>query len=76
MLGLSEQIFEQALHLSVDERLQLADKLLGSVHVPSQEIEQAWLLEVECRRQELDCGESTLVMGDAVIAKVRERFAT
>ena len=52
-----KQIEDEALHLSEDERAELAQKLLLSLDVPSQkEIEEDWLIEARRRAKDLDEG--------------------
>ncbi len=52
-----KQIEDEALHLSEEERAELAQKLLLSLDVPTkEEIEQDWLIEARCRAKELDEG--------------------
>jgi len=75
MAGLQEKIYEQALDLSLDDRLILIDKLLVSINLPTHEdIDQAWSIEVERRCQEFDRGEAKLISGEEVFEKVRKRF--
>lgn len=52
-----KQIRDEALHLSEEERADLAHKLLLSLDTPSpDEIATDWLLEAHRRAQELDEG--------------------
>ena len=52
-----KQIEEEALHLSEEERAELAQKLLLSLDVPAaNEIEEDWLVEARRRAKELDEG--------------------
>ncbi len=52
-----KQIEEKALHLSEEERAELAQKLLLSLDTPSQnEIAEDWLVEAHRRARELDEG--------------------
>jgi len=52
-----KQIEDVALHLSEEERAELAQKLLLSLDTPSQnEIEEDWLVEAHRRARELDEG--------------------
>lgn len=52
-----KQIEDEALHLSEDERAELAQKLLLSLEAPTQkEIEEDWLVEARRRAKELDEG--------------------
>lgn len=52
-----KQIEDEALHLSEEERAELAQKLLLSLDAPMvEEIEQDWLIEAHRRARELDKG--------------------
>ncbi len=52
-----KQIEDEALHLSEEERAELAQKLLLSLDAPGiEEIEQDWLLEAQRRAREFDEG--------------------
>ncbi len=52
-----KQIEDEALHLTEDERAELAQKLLLSLYSPSDgEIEDDWLREAQNRAKELDDG--------------------
>ncbi len=52
-----KQVEDEALHLPETERAELAQKLLLSLDVPSNdEIEQDWLIEARRRAKELDEG--------------------
>ena len=53
----AKQIEDEALRLTVQERAELAQKLLLSLEAPSeQEIAEDWLLEAQRRARELDDG--------------------
>ena len=52
-----KQIEDEALHLSEEERAELAQKLLLSLDAPNMdEIEEDWLIEAHRRARELDEG--------------------
>ena len=52
-----KQIEDEALHLSEDERAELAQKLLLSLDTPTtDEIEEDWLIEAQRRAREIDDG--------------------
>lgn len=52
-----KQIESEALHLSEDERAELAQKLLLSLDSPSEdEISENWLLEASLRAKDIDNG--------------------
>ena len=75
MAELSEKIYEQALDLSVDDRLTLIDKLVNSTNLPTNKtIDLAWSDEVELRSREFDKGKSKLIPGDEVLKKIKKRF--
>ena len=72
---LTEKIFEQALDLPVEDRLVLIDKLLQSTNLPfKEEIDQAWVKEVEFRSQAIESGKAKLIPGEDVFKKIRERL--
>jgi putative addiction module component (TIGR02574 family) len=51
------EIEREALHLSEEERAELAQKLLLSLDTPTEaEIEEDWLVEADRRARELDEG--------------------
>jgi putative addiction module component (TIGR02574 family) len=67
----SEKIYEQALNLPINDRLILIDKLLISTNLPAQnDIDQAWVKEVERRCQEVDNGTAKLIPGEEVFEKI------
>ena len=52
-----KKIENAALHLSEEERAELAQKLLLSLETPTvDEIEEDWLIEAQRRARELDAG--------------------
>ena len=60
-----EKIEAEALQLSIEERVRLADRLLASVSAdPS--IEEAWVEEVERRLAEVEAGAPLVSLEDAV----------
>jgi len=63
---------EAALHLSLRERAQLAQKLLDSVDQPSEhEVQQRWLLEACRRADEIDRNVVELVSSEQLEAQVQ-----
>ena len=60
----------QALELAPEERARLADRLLASLFV-DQEIESAWIDEVERRIEDIEQGRSRLLPAAESIAKAR-----
>lgn len=72
----AEKIYEQALNLPINDRLILIDKLLISTNLPAQnDIDQAWVQEVERRCQEIDNGTAKLIPGEEVFEKIKKKFS-
>ena len=68
----SKSIAQEALNLSLEDRAQLAQKLLLSLDTLSEkEQDEVWLTEASRRARELDRGEVQPVSADEVRQKVR-----
>ncbi len=66
------ELAQRGMALSSDERSRLVDILLESLHEsPSNEVEDAWALEIEWRLAAYDRGEIESVAGEDVFAKAR-----
>lgn len=67
-----KQIEAEALHLSEEERAELAQRLLLSLDAPSEaEISEDWLLEAKRRARELDDGTVEPIPAEEVRRKAR-----
>ena len=67
-----KQIEDEALHLSEEERAELAQKLLLSLDAPAMdEIEEDWLIEAGRRAREIDEGIVQPIPADEVRKKAR-----
>lgn len=67
-----KQIEDEALHLSEEERAELAQKLLLSLDAPTvEEMEQEWLVEAHRRARELDEGIVQPIPAEEVRKKAR-----
>ena len=63
---------EAVLHLSLQERARLAQKLLDSVDHPSDsEVRELWLLEAKRRADQIDCGVVKLVTSEELEMQVQ-----
>jgi putative addiction module component (TIGR02574 family) len=60
------RIEAEALQLSAEERVRLADHLLASV-AGDPEVEEAWAEEVERRLAEVEAGATLIPLEDAVV---------
>lgn len=65
-----EMIEAQALSLSLEERAQLADRLITSLF-EDQNIEDTWSIEVERRIKDIESGRSKLIPASEAIAHAR-----
>jgi putative addiction module component (TIGR02574 family) len=76
-----ESLFQSALSLPYEERLELAEKLWGSVEAEwswdkaDPEWRAAWETEIHRRIEEVDSGKVQLLDGEEVIRKIRERLS-
>jgi putative addiction module component (TIGR02574 family) len=71
----SRQVIDDALSLPVEARVQLVEKLLQSLNLPTQsEVEEAWAKEVDRRIAEVEKGEAKLVPGEEVFARLRRKY--
>jgi len=60
----------EALKLTAEERVQLADRLIASLFDDT-EIEEAWAAEVERRIEEIEDGRAKLIPAAEAIARAR-----
>lgn len=70
MMSTAKKILEEALALPADERAALADALNQSLS-HSADLSPAWKAEIASRIEAVERGESRLVPGDEVAARVR-----
>jgi putative addiction module component (TIGR02574 family) len=66
-----KEIEEQARTLSAEERAELAQSMLESLHSPLAEIEAAWAEEIEQRVAAFDRGEIPTYAAEDVFAEAR-----
>ena len=75
MTTVDENIFDKAVSLPVDSRLQLIEKLLISLNLPTHpEIERLWAEEAERRVEQIERGEVKLISGNKVFEKIRNKY--
>lgn len=75
MSVVADKVFDEALSLPVDARVNLVKKLLVSLNLPTQaEIDRLWAEEAERRVSEIDKSEVELVPGEEVFAKIRKKY--
>ena len=71
MVASLEEIEQQARALVAEERVQLAETLLESLHSPISDIEAAWAQEIEDRVAAFDRGEMPTYAAEDVFAEAR-----
>jgi len=69
----ADQLLKEAISLPVELRAQLADALLKSLNPGQAEIDSLWAAEAERRVAEIEAGQTELIPGEEVFAKLRER---
>lgn len=76
MPTVAKRVFDEALALPVDARLGLVEMLLSSLNLPSQnEIDRLWAEEAERRVAAIDRGEVSLIPGEKVFEKIRNKYS-
>jgi len=70
-----KEIENSALNLNNKDKARLADKLLQSIHGKiDPDIEQAWIDEVQKRKESLKSGEATLHSASEVLSEAKKRL--
>ncbi len=72
MTAEAKKIFEQALALSEQERSALIDALADSLRGEDDDLSPEWKAEIARRVEAVERGESRLIAGDEVEARIRE----
>jgi putative addiction module component (TIGR02574 family) len=71
----TEDLFDEAISLPVEERTLLVDRLLQSLNPTQSDIDKLWAEEAEKRLKEITEGSVKTIPGDEVFGKIRERFS-
>lgn len=75
MSGAMNKVFEEALSLPSEERVMLVEKLLSSLNLPIHaEIDEFWAEEAERRLAEIEHGDTNLIPGNEVFAKIHRKY--
>lgn len=75
MSTVTDKVYNEALSLPANARLDLVDKLLSSLNLPTQqEIDKSWAEEAERRINEIDQGKVKLISGNKVFEKIRHKY--
>ena len=71
----TNQLLSQVDFMPIDLKTKLIDKLLSSLNPHSEIIEELWKQEIDTRVKAIESGEATLINGDEVFQKIRERLS-
>jgi putative addiction module component (TIGR02574 family) len=70
----ADEILDEAMQLSVEERSWLGEDLLDSVKTGEERaIEQEWLVEIERRVAEVEAGTAVLIPAEQVIRELKAK---
>ena len=69
----SDELFDEAVSLPIEIRVQLVDKLLRSLHPVEKEIDELWATEAEKRVEDIKSGKVKTIPGDEVFKKILGR---
>jgi putative addiction module component (TIGR02574 family) len=70
-----EEVREEAMELTLEERSWLAEQLWDSARTPEErEIDATWEAEVDRRVAEVNAGTAVLIPGDEVIRELRAKY--
>ncbi len=72
MAGRRDELFEEALLLEQQDRVELAKRLIDSLDpTTEQDVEEAWLLEIDRRAAEVDSSATETIPWETVRARLR-----
>lgn len=72
----TDKVIEEALELPAEARIDLVDRILASLNLPTRpEIDRLWAEEAERRVAEIDRGDVKLIPGEQVFDGIRRKYA-
>lgn len=75
MPPVANKVFDEALSLPANTRINLIEKLVSSLNLPIQpEIDHLWAEEAERRIAEVEHGDVNLIPGEKVFEKIRRKY--
>lgn len=69
--NLVEELSRRAQELTPDERVQLAEEILATIHGVDEEVDAAWDAEIKRRIEEIENGTAELIPAEEVFARLR-----
>lgn len=67
----TKQLIDEISDLPVDQRAEIADKILQTLNAPDPNVEKAWIQEVEVRMEEYRQGKVKLIPAEEVFKSLR-----
>ena len=71
----TKELFDEAISLPVESRMQLIEKLLLSLNPSQKEIDKLWAKEAEKRVAEIRSGKVKTISGEKVFKRIRTRLS-
>ena len=72
----TKELFDEAISLPIEIRMQLVEKLLRSLNPTQKEIDKLWAKEAEKRVEEIKSGKVKTIPGEKVFKKIRDRLSS
>ena len=72
----TKALFDEAISLPIEIRMQLVEKLLRSLNPTQKEIDKLWAKEAEKRVEEIRSGKVKTISGEKVFKKIRNRLSS
>jgi len=70
----TKALFDEAISLPIEIRMQLVEKLLRSLNPTQKEIDKLWAKEAERRIKEIKGGKVKTIPGEKVFKRIRDRL--
>jgi len=70
----TKALFDEAISLPVEIRMQLVEKLLRSLNPTQKEIDKLWAKEAERRIEEIKSGKVKTIPGEKVFKRICDRL--
>ena len=75
MSTMADKVFDEALSLPAEERVDLIQRLVSSLNLPTRpEIDRLWAEEAERRLGEIERGEVEMIPGEEVFERLRQKY--
>jgi putative addiction module component (TIGR02574 family) len=72
----TKELFDEAVSLPIEIRMQLIEKLLWSLNPTQNEIDKLWADEAEKRIEEIRTAKVETIPGEEVFKKIRDRLSS